>query len=88
MSHFIGDRIEVLEWVNEDWLRGKLNGKIGLVPRTYIENCSRKVDAGKKLDITSSVVTATKDYYNIAEDYLCFSKGDQIEVIEEVGFLI
>ncbi|VBB27400.1 unnamed protein product [Acanthocheilonema viteae] len=75
-----GDRIEILEWVSEDWLRGKLDGKIGLVPRTYIEKYSRHVDAGKQLNATSTVVTATKDYYNAAEDYLCFSKGDQIEV--------
>ncbi|VDM19451.1 unnamed protein product [Wuchereria bancrofti] len=79
-----GDQIEVLEWVNEDWLRGKLNGKIGLVPRTYIENCSSKIDAGKHLNITNTIVTATNDYYNNAKDHLCFSKGDQIEVIEEI----
>ncbi|CAG9538539.1 unnamed protein product [Cercopithifilaria johnstoni] len=80
-----GDQIEVLEWVSEDWLRGKLNGKIGLVPRTYIEDRSRGVDAGKQLNAMSTVVIATEDYYNIAEDHLCFSKGDQIEVIEEIN---
>ncbi|KAK6100384.1 SH3 domain family protein [Brugia pahangi] len=79
-----GDQIEVLEWVNEDWLRGKLNGKIGLVPRTYIENCSSKIDAGKHLNITNTIVTAKNDYYNNAKDHLCFSRGDQIEVIEEI----
>ncbi|VDO42417.1 unnamed protein product, partial [Onchocerca flexuosa] len=83
-----GDRIEVLEWVSKDWLRGKLNGKIGLVPRTYIEDCSRNDDAGKQLNVTKTVVTATKDYYNVSKDHLCFSKGDKIEVIEEVYSLI
>ncbi|MCP9258678.1 hypothetical protein DINM_001689 [Dirofilaria immitis] len=80
-----GDRIEVLEWVNEDWMRGKLDGKIGLVPRTYIENYSKSGDAEKQLNATGAIVTATKDYYNVAKDYLCFSKGDKIEVIEEVN---
>lgn len=74
--------------MSEDWLRGKLDGKIGLVPRTYIEDCNKNVDAGKQLNATSTVVTATKDYYNTAKDHLCFSKGDQIEVIEEVGLLV
>ncbi|EFO20353.2 hypothetical protein LOAG_08138 [Loa loa] len=79
-----GDQIEVLEWASEDWLRGKLNGKIGLVPRIYID-WSSNVDARKQLNATNTIVTATKDYYNSAEDHLCFSKGDQIEVIEDVS---
>ncbi|VDK73851.1 unnamed protein product [Litomosoides sigmodontis] len=79
-----GDRIEVLEWVSGDWLRGKLNGKIGLVPRTYIEGCSRNIDSAKQLNAMSTVLTATKDYHSTSADYLCFSKGDQIEVIEEI----
>uniref|UniRef100_A0A915PMX3 SH3 domain-containing protein n=1 Tax=Setaria digitata TaxID=48799 RepID=A0A915PMX3_9BILA len=79
-----GDKIEVLEWVSEDWLRGRLNGKIGLVPRTYISYCNSNGTA-KQLDTANTIVTATRDYYNVAEDYLCFSKGDRIEVTEKVN---
>jgi hypothetical protein len=32
-----GDVIEIVEEINADWYRGRLNGKQGLVPSAYVE---------------------------------------------------
>lgn len=80
----------MLEWVTSDWLRGKLNGNVGLVPRTYVltEGAGSDSNVGNQAGsiggIAGTTVTAARDYYNAANDHLCFSKGDRIEVIEEV----
>ena len=32
-----GDRIQILEWVGDDWLKGKLGHKSGMFPAGYVE---------------------------------------------------
>lgn len=79
-----GDVIEVVEWISDDWLRGKLNGLIGLVPTTYIKQTQQPKMGAKSTKFCSYIVTAKYDYLNSSSDHLCFSKGDKIEIIEEV----
>uniref|UniRef100_A0A183E073 SH3 domain-containing protein n=1 Tax=Gongylonema pulchrum TaxID=637853 RepID=A0A183E073_9BILA len=66
---------------------GRLHEMTGLVPRTYIltEDSSTAQNQVYGTGMVGTIVTATRDYYNVASDHLCFSKGDQIEVIEEVN---
>jgi hypothetical protein len=37
LSLRVGDRVEVLEKVDANWWKGRLNGKVGLVPATYLK---------------------------------------------------
>ena len=32
-----GDKIEITEIINDDWLRGKHNGREGMFPRTFVQ---------------------------------------------------
>lgn len=31
------DTIEIVEELNAEWIRGRLNGRVGLVPMTYVQ---------------------------------------------------
>ncbi|XP_010282922.1 PREDICTED: neutrophil cytosol factor 2 [Phaethon lepturus] len=42
-----GDVILVLSKVNEDWLEGQCNGKIGIFPSAFVQNCSSCTDRQK-----------------------------------------
>lgn len=33
----LGDNIKIIEIISDDWIRGELNGVVGLVPMTYVE---------------------------------------------------
>ncbi|VDK17275.1 unnamed protein product [Anisakis simplex] len=82
-----GDRIEVVERINDDWIKGQLNGRIGLVPMTYVESgnshCSVIPTSLTSLQ-TNRTVRANQDYYNQSPAHLCFSKGDQIEIMQQI----
>lgn len=39
-----GDRIEIVERISDDWLKGKLNGQVGMFPAAFVE---------VKVDVTS-----------------------------------
>ena len=32
-----GDKVVLLERVNQDWLKGKLNGRIGIFPSAFVD---------------------------------------------------
>ena len=37
LSFKTGDKIEVIERINSDWLRGECHGKQGLFPASFVE---------------------------------------------------
>uniref|UniRef100_A0A0M3HF76 SH3 domain-containing protein n=1 Tax=Ascaris lumbricoides TaxID=6252 RepID=A0A0M3HF76_ASCLU len=79
-----GDVIEVVERVGAEWIRGRLNGAVGLVPCTYIVESNAPASAVIGTKGCPRIVRATRDYFNTSTDHLCFSKGDEIEVVQEV----
>lgn len=81
-----GDVIEVVERVGAEWIRGRLNGAVGLVPCTYIVESKAPASAVIGTKGCPRIVRATRDYFNTSTDHLCFSKGDEIEVVQEVFF--
>ena len=32
-----GDVIQIVEHVNADWIKGRLNGRVGLIPKTFLQ---------------------------------------------------
>ncbi|VDM42282.1 unnamed protein product [Toxocara canis] len=81
-----GDVIEVVERVGPEWIKGRLNGAVGLVPCTYVVDSSanKKTNSTIGAEKCPRIVHAVQDYFNASSEHLCFSKGDEIEVIEEV----
>uniref|UniRef100_A0A915AVK1 SH3 domain-containing protein n=1 Tax=Parascaris univalens TaxID=6257 RepID=A0A915AVK1_PARUN len=79
-----GDIIEVVERVGAEWIKGRLNGAVGLVPCTYIVESKAPASAATGTKGCCRIVRATTDYFNTSTDHLCFSKGDEIEVVQEV----
>ena len=37
LSFRLGDTIELVEQIDDNWIKGKLNGKVGLFPAGFIE---------------------------------------------------
>lgn len=37
LSFVKGDKIQVTEVISDEWLRGKLNGREGMFPRTFVQ---------------------------------------------------
>ncbi|GME78930.1 unnamed protein product [[Candida] boidinii] len=52
-----GDIIVIIESINQDWLKGCLKGKVGIVPVNYVENIS-KVSTAELNQLKSSVGNA------------------------------
>ncbi|CAF4574757.1 unnamed protein product, partial [Rotaria socialis] len=65
----VDDVIEVLEQVDVNWTRGKLNGKIGLVPCKFIQQLPT-VD----IDNSQSLYIAHTDYRSDHEGDLQFRR--------------
>jgi len=67
-----GDLLEMVEGIDEEWAQMRsLSGEEGLVPRNYFE-------------AVGELVTAMYPFVGEADDELCFSAGDTIEIIERV----
>ncbi|CAE1168316.1 unnamed protein product [Acanthosepion pharaonis] len=69
-----GDRIEILEFVNNDWIRGSLHKKEGIFPAAFVsveefspdeENCTSE----------TTKVRALHDFIASADDELSFKSG-------------
>jgi hypothetical protein len=46
LSFAAGDTIEIIDETNADWWTGRVNGKQGLFPSTYVEKLARPVPTG------------------------------------------
>ncbi|CAF3955381.1 unnamed protein product [Rotaria magnacalcarata] len=75
----VDDVIEVLEQVDGNWIRGKLNGNIGLVPCKFIQQLPT-VD----IDNSQSLYIAHTDYRSGHAGDLQFRRGDLLIVNEHL----
>ncbi|CAF3707296.1 unnamed protein product [Rotaria sp. Silwood1] len=73
----VDDIIEVLEQVDQNWLRGKINDQIGLVPCKFVE-CLPTVNINQN----QSLYIAHTDYRSDHQGDLQFHRGDRIIVNE------
>ncbi|NWS11222.1 SH319 protein, partial [Pachyramphus minor] len=74
-----GDCIQILEQVDLEWYRGRLNGKEGIFPAVFVQICSGTSGGGKK-----GKARALYDFHGENEDELSFKAGDMITELESV----
>ncbi|XP_033117116.1 dynamin-binding protein-like isoform X1 [Anneissia japonica] len=72
-----GDTIEIVTQVDENWLRGRINGKEGIFPCTYIIQHGGTSQSG----LTCRVITSSVGQLS---DELTVSEGDVITNLEKV----
>lgn len=76
LSGVEGDIVKVKSQVNEHWYEAEINGNKGLFPVIY----ATKIDDPLQYDVFVAIET----YHGIRPSELSFSKGERINVIEEV----
>ncbi|NWQ76127.1 SH319 protein, partial [Columbina picui] len=74
-----GDYIQILEQVDSEWYRGRLNEKEGIFPAVFVQTCSGTSGGGKK-----GKAKALYDFNGENEDELSFKTGDTITELESV----
>uniref|UniRef100_A0A8C3JE73 SH3 domain containing 19 n=1 Tax=Calidris pygmaea TaxID=425635 RepID=A0A8C3JE73_9CHAR len=78
-----GDYIQILEQVDSEWYRGRLNEKEGIFPAVFVQICSaeeRNTSVGAK----KGKAKALYDFHGENEDELSFKAGDTITELESV----
>ncbi|XGW14974.1 hypothetical protein V3C99_000896 [Haemonchus contortus] len=87
-----GDTIEVMARLDQDWIQGRLNGREGLAPLTFLAPYGTPVKSPKTRGIaaiaalggTGRTVTAIADHTSDDPNMLYFTKGDRIIIVEDV----
>ncbi|NXD43544.1 SH319 protein, partial [Copsychus sechellarum] len=74
-----GDYIQILEQVDLEWYRGRLNGKEGIFPAVFVQTCSGTPGGGKK-----GKAKALYAFHGENEDELSFKAGDMITELKSV----
>ncbi|KAK1175849.1 hypothetical protein AOXY_G567 [Acipenser oxyrinchus oxyrinchus] len=86
LSFFKGDRILITEKVDSDWYRGKLNGKEGIFPASFVEGPAETV-VGVNPQLGGSKTGKAKalfDFVSESEEELSFRTGDVITALESI----
>ncbi|XP_071287971.1 SH3 domain-containing protein 19 isoform X2 [Agelaius tricolor] len=79
-----GDYIQILEQVDLEWYRGRLNGKEGIFPAVFVQTCSAKVELSQPGGGKKGKAKALYDFHGENEDELSFKAGDMITELESV----
>ncbi|NWX19866.1 SH319 protein, partial [Aegotheles bennettii] len=76
-----GDYIQILEQVDSEWYRGRLNEKEGIFPAVFVQTCSGTVAPPRW---QKGKAKALYDFHGENEDELSFKAGDTITELESV----
>ncbi|XP_075716472.1 SH3 domain-containing protein 19 isoform X2 [Rhinoderma darwinii] len=78
-----GDKILIIERLDSEWYKGRLNGREGILPASFVQLCSGpttwQTQGGK-----SGKARALYDFCGENEDELSFKAGDLIAALESV----
>ncbi|CAF0798084.1 unnamed protein product [Didymodactylos carnosus] len=80
LNFYTDDIIEIVEKVDSNWLRGKLNGTIGLVPITFIQIITLPNISGNE-----QFFIAISDYSSSHVGDLQFKTGDILVATEQIS---
>ncbi|XP_053797209.1 SH3 domain-containing protein 19 isoform X3 [Vidua chalybeata] len=79
-----GDYIQILEQVDLEWYRGRLNGKEGIFPAVFVQTCSARIELSQPGGGKKGKAKALYDFHGENEDELSFKAGDMITELESV----
>lgn len=79
-----GDYIQILEQVDLEWYRGRLNGKEGIFPAVFVQTCSARVELSQPERGKKGKAKALYAFHGENEDELSFKAGDMITELESV----
>ncbi|NXQ79707.1 SH319 protein, partial [Nyctibius grandis] len=79
-----GDYIQILEQVDSEWYRGRLNEKEGVFPAVFVQTCSARVERSQSVGGKKGKAKALYDFHGENEDELSFKAGDTITELESV----
>ncbi|XP_064918751.1 SH3 domain-containing protein 19 isoform X5 [Columba livia] len=79
-----GDYIQILEQVDSEWYRGRLNEKEGIFPAVFVQTCSARVELSQSGGGKKGKAKALYDFHGENEDELSFKAGDTITELESV----
>ncbi|XP_013923997.1 PREDICTED: SH3 domain-containing protein 19 isoform X1 [Thamnophis sirtalis] len=79
-----GDRILILEQLDSEWYRGRLNGKEGIFPAVFVHLCSGGMQSSESQGGKKPKAKALYDFQAENIDELSFKVGDIITSVESV----
>ncbi|XP_074849286.1 SH3 domain-containing protein 19 isoform X2 [Carettochelys insculpta] len=79
-----GDYIQILEHVDSDWYRGRLNNSEGIFPAVFVQLCSAGVKTSQSPARRKGKAKALYDFHGENEDELSFTAGDVITELDSV----
>ncbi|NXN06709.1 SH319 protein, partial [Indicator maculatus] len=79
-----GDYIQILEQVDLQWYRGRLNEKEGIFPAVFVQTCSGRAELSQSVGGKKGKAKALYDFHGENEDELSFKAGDTITELESV----
>ncbi|KAM4674794.1 SH3 domain-containing protein 19 [Amazona ochrocephala] len=79
-----GDYIQILEQVDPEWYRGRLNEKEGIFPAVFVQICSARVELSQSVGGKKGKAKALYDFHGENEDELSFKAGEIITELEPV----
>ncbi|XP_044873672.1 SH3 domain-containing protein 19 isoform X3 [Mauremys mutica] len=79
-----GDYIQILEHVDSEWCRGRLNDSEGIFPAVFVQTCSAGVKSAQSPGCRKGKAKALYDFQGQNEDELSFKAGDIITELEPV----
>ncbi|XP_074130275.1 SH3 domain-containing protein 19 isoform X3 [Sminthopsis crassicaudata] len=82
-----GDRILIIEHLDSDWYRGRLNNTEGIFPAVFVQPCLGSIAESKLIPASGRKKEKAKalyDFHGENEDELSFKAGDIITELESV----
>ncbi|KAM7167880.1 SH3 domain-containing protein 19 isoform 4-T6 [Macrochelys suwanniensis] len=79
-----GDYIQILEHVDSEWCRGRLNDSEGIFPAVFVQTCSAGVETAQAPGWRKGKAKALYDFQGENEDELSFKAGDTITELEPI----
>uniref|UniRef100_A0A2K6PEJ0 SH3 domain-containing protein 19 n=1 Tax=Rhinopithecus roxellana TaxID=61622 RepID=A0A2K6PEJ0_RHIRO len=79
-----GDRIQILERLDSDWCRGRLQDREGIFPAVFVRPCPAEAKSMSAMVPKGRKAKALYDFRGENEDELSFKAGDIITELESV----